>query len=471
MSHAATDSEPPAAPPHDPYAALRIRDYRLFLFGNIMAVIGMQMQAVAIGYEIYERTGSAMALGWVGFVQVLPVLLLAMPAGHTADRFPRKYIIIGCVVSLGVISGLLTLLSATSGPLWAVYACLAGIGVARAFQQPAKASLVPLLVPRERFTNAVAWSTGGFHLASIVGPALGGAVIAFTRNPALVYLLDALMAGVFLAMLLQIKSPLQIKAATAITLESLAAGLKFVYRVKIILGSISLDMFAVLLGGATSLMPIYAKDILKVGPAGLGWMQAAPAVGALLMSFAIAHLPPMRRAGRTLLLAVIGFGAATIVFGLSRSFPLSLAALFAIGALDNISVVIRHTLVQLLTPDEMRGRVSAVNSMFIGASNELGGFESGLLAHLTSPTVSVVSGGIGTIFVVAGVALLWPELRRYGRLGSPAGETEPAPSASSEPALEASLEAAPLATDGAAPTARERRNKPPRLASTDTASG
>jgi MFS family permease len=404
---------------HDPYAALRVRDFAFFLSGNVLSVIGMQMQSVAVGWEIYRRTGSAMALGWVGFAQVLPVLLLALPAGHVADRVSRKHILMVCMGMLAVVSGGLAFLSATHGPLWAMYACLVLFGVTRAFQQPAKSALVPLIVPRERFANAVTWSTGGFHLASIVGPALAGGMIALTGREMHVYLLDASFAICFLVLLWSIRTPLQEKTDSGLSLEALGVGLRFVYQTKVMFAALTLDMFGVLLGGSTALLPIYAKDILRVDATGFGWMRAMPAIGALLMSFALAHLPPIQKAGRVLLVSVSGFGAATIVFGVSRSYALSLAALFLIGALDNISVVIRHTVVQLLTPDKMRGRVSAVNSMFIGASNELGGFESGLVAHWLGATFSVVSGGVGTLVVVSVVAILFPQLRRYGRLGGP----------------------------------------------------
>jgi MFS family permease len=409
---------------HDPYTALRIADFRHFLIGNVVSVIGMQMQSVAVGWEIYLRTRSKLALGLVGLAQIVPVLLLALPAGHTADRLSRKHILMACMVLLATVSTCLAYLSATSGPLWAVYACLVVFGITRAFQQPSKSALVPLIVPRHRFSNAVAWSTGGFHLASIAGPALGGLMIAATGRPKYVYLLDATFACVFLALLAFIKTPKQITTDSGLSLKALGAGIRFVYQTKVMFAALTLDMFGVLLGGATALLPVYAEDILRVGAGGLGWMRAMPAIGALLMSFVIAHHPPMQKAGRALLWSVAGFGAATVIFGLSRWYPLSLTALFLIGALDNISVVIRHTLVQLLTPDEMRGRVSAVNSMFIGASNELGGFESGLVAHLRGTVFSVVSGGVGTLLVVAGVALWFPQLRRYGRLGVPLADEE-----------------------------------------------
>ncbi|MGE3778789.1 MAG: MFS transporter, partial [Pirellulaceae bacterium] len=379
-----------------------------------VVTMGMQMQTVAVGWEVFERTGDELALGWVGLVQFLPVILLTIVAGHVADQFSRRHVMMGAMLLFAAASLGLTAISWWGADYRWMYACLALTGTARAFQQPAKASFLPQLVPRHAFTNAVTWNTGGFHLASVMGPAAGGLLIAWFRHAALVYVLDAASACCFLACLLRIRVRPAPPTPRRVSLEHLVAGMQFVWRSPVILAAITLDMFAVLLGGATTLLPVYAKEILGVGPEGLGWMRTAPALGALAMAIVLAHLPPRRHAGRTLLLAVAGFGVATILFGLSRSFAFSLAMLLLLGALDNISVVIRHTLVQLHTPDELRGRVSAVNSLFIGASNELGGFESGVVARLFTPTISVVSGGLGTLLVVSAVAWRWPQLRWYG---------------------------------------------------------
>jgi MFS family permease len=316
----------------------------------------------------------------------------------------------------------LAVASWTHASVFWFYACLFLAGVARAFQGPAKEALAPQLVPRTLYANSSTWRSSSWQLASVVGPAFGGAVIAAFHGATAAYLLDVAAAVVFIALLASIARPDFTPSAGGATLESLLEGIRFVRRTKVILAAITLDLFAVLLGGATTLLPIYAKDILKVGPTGLGWLLAAPSVGALVMALVLAHRPPMRRAGRSLILAVAGFGAATIVFGVSRSFWLSLVALFLTGAFDNVSVVVRSTLFQLLTPDEMRGRVGAVNSFFIGGSNELGGFESGALAQLVGPTASVVAGGIGTIVVVLGVARIWPEIARLGPLTEGLGE-------------------------------------------------
>ena len=410
--------------PHDAYAALRVPDYRRYLTGNLLALLGSQMQAVAVGWELYERTHRPLHLGLVGLVQVIPVVALALPAGQIIDWLNRRYLIIGALLAMASCSLVLAALSWWHAGIAWIYVCLFINGVARAFLMPAKSAFLPLLVPRDRFANAVMWSTSGFQLASIVGPGLGGLLIAVAGAASWVYLLDGLLALFFLFTLMGVRSRVQTPSVEPIGLRSLAAGIQFVWRTKLILGAISLDMFAVLLGGATALLPIYAKDILDAGPQGLGWLRAAPGVGALLMSIVLAHRRPTQRAGRNLLWSVAGFGLVTVVFGLSRSFWLAWAMLFLAGALDMVSVIIRHTLLQLRTPDGMRGRVSAVNGMFISISNELGEFESGMVAHLFDrpqdpvfgPLVSVVSGGVGTILVVLGIAWLFPEVRRCSRL-------------------------------------------------------
>ncbi|HUY91577.1 MAG TPA: MFS transporter [Pirellulales bacterium] len=407
----------PAAPLHDPYAVLRLPNFRLYLIGNALAVFGMQMQTVAVGWDIYKRTHEPFDLGLVGLMQFLPIGVLTLPAGRVADLLNRKRIIMASMLGLGCCSLGLSWISAHQGAVFWMYVCLLASGVARAFLQPAKSSFLPQIVPRGHFATAVTWNMGAFHLAAVVGPAAGGFMIAWLGRATEVYLLDAASALVFLALLTLVASPPHVASVEALGWRSFSAGAEFVWGNKVILGAMTLDMFAVLLGGAVAMLPVYAEDILHVGATGLGWMQAAPAIGALLTSFVLAHRPPIERAGPTMLWTVAGFGAATIVFGWSRWYYLSLAMLFLAGAFDTVSVVIRHTLVQLLTPDEMRGRVSAINGMFIGASNELGRFESGLAAKLFGSAVfSVVSGGIGTLAVVALVAKLWPQLTRYGRL-------------------------------------------------------
>jgi MFS family permease len=406
-------------PRRDPYAALRFRDFRLLLVGRFVASLGSQMLSFAVGWELWLRTHNALALGLVGLVQVTPVILLSLPAGHVADQYNRKRIVLTAQVMLALCALGLALLSYFQGPLVLIYLFLLGIGIARAFNDPASSTLLPQSVPPEIFGSAATWSSSTGQLASIIGPGLAGLLVAFWGGVTLNYLNAALAALVYLSLVAWMRGRQLALSRKAATLESLKEGLRFIRSTKEILAAITLDLFAVLFGGAVTLLPIYATDILKVGPQGLGLLRAAPSMGALVMAVTLAFLPAFKHAGRTLLLAVAGFGLATIVFGLTTFFWLSVAMLFMLGGLDNISVVIRSTLILTRTPDEMRGRTSAVNSIFIGASNELGGFESGLTAALFGPIVSVVGGGIGTILVVLIVARIWPEIRRMKTLAPP----------------------------------------------------
>jgi MFS family permease len=310
----------------------------------------------------------------------------------------------------------LTFISATQANVFWVYLCLFLGGTARTFLWPASSAFLPSLVSRQNFPKAVTWSSGSFQLSSVAGPAASGAMIALTHHASTVYAINAVASFVCLALISLVKTHHHVAKREEMTLRSLIAGFQFVFASRIILGTITLDLFAVLLGGATSLLPVFAKDILRSGPSGLGMLQAALPLGSLLCALILAYRQPLQKAGRALLWAVMVFGGATIGFGFSRDFWLSFGLLFVCGFADNISVVVRHTLVQMLTPDAKRGRVSAVNSLFIGTSNELGGFESGFVANWFGPVASVVSGGIGTILVVMGVAVLWPEIRKYGRL-------------------------------------------------------
>lgn len=411
---------------HDPYAALREGNFRLLLTGQLITSLTGQMVSFAIAWELWLRTHSAFALGLVGLVQVVPIILLALPGGHVADQYNRKKVIAITQVLLAACSLGLALLSFFEGSLLLIYLCLLGIGISRAFNDPVVSTLLPGTVSPNLFATAVTWWSSTSQIASIIGPAIAGLLATFLKRLTLVYALDALGALTFLVLISLIKGRPLALARKAATLESLKEGVRFIRREKVILAAITLDMFAVLLGGAVTLLPIYATDILKVGPQGLGLMRAAPSVGALVMALLLAHRPPLQRAGRSLLLAVTGFGLATIVFGLSASFWLSIAMLALLGGLDNISVVIRRSLILTRTPDEMRGRISAVNSIFIGASNELGGFESGLTAGLFGPILSVVGGGIGTLLVVLSVAKIWPEMRRLKTLDTPDGMPEKA---------------------------------------------
>ena len=381
--------------------------------------LGWQMQKVAVGWEIYERTGSAFYLGFAGLAQYLPMVVFSLVAGHVTDTYNRKRVLMAALGANALAAMVLALNSATRGSLVVLYACLFALGTARAFTMPARSALLPRIVPLHIFSNAASWNSSMFEIATMTGPAAGGLLIGFFASATLNYAIAAAGALVFFLLASGIHYRHEAQERPSLTLHSLSAGFRYVWKKKIILSAIVLDMFGVLLGGATALMPIYARDILRVGPRGLGWLMAAPSIGAVTMALIQAHRGPARKAGRTLLFAVAGFGTVTIVFGISRNFWLSMSMLCLLGACDNISVVIRNTLVQLLTPDEMRGRVSALNALFIGTSNELGAFESGLVAGFFGPVFSVVAGGIGTLIVVLAVAGLFPQLRNYGRLELP----------------------------------------------------
>ncbi|MBD2455963.1 MFS transporter [Nostoc sp. FACHB-87] len=401
---------------HDPFAALRFRDYRLFTIGRLLLFIGAQMQTVAIGWELYERTDSALALGGVGLAQVLPIIALTLVAGDLADRRDRKITVLSSVILLALCSLTLAVLSYTKGAVFLIYACLVLSGIARAFLKPAGDALMWQLIPVSAFTNAATWNSSSFQLAAVIGPALGGFGIALLGSATGVYILAAIAAFLCFCLTATIKEQKNIRTKEPLSLQALSAGVKFLWENQLILAAITLDMFAVLFGGAIALLPIFAKDILRVGPVELGYLQAAPSIGALIMAVSLAYLPPLRKAGPALLWSVVGFGVVTIIFGLSRWFWLSILMLVLSGALDSISVVIRHTLVQIKTPDHLRGRVAAINSVFISASNELGGFESGLAAAIFGPIAAVVGGGVGTILVVLAVAKIWPGMVKLGSL-------------------------------------------------------
>jgi MFS family permease len=399
-------------------AALKCRDFRLLFVGVVVSNIGLQMQGTAIGWELYDRTHSAYALGFVGLIALIPLLALALPAGHIIDTHDRRRVLMMSLAIFTAASIGLALVSRTHGPLAALYGCVLLTGVARAFHTPARNALLPELVPPDILANAVTWNSGGWQLASVVGPAVGGALIAALGGAVAVYVCSGVATLTFLLLAAAIRHRSTERLTQVMTASALVAGVRFVARSKLLLPIITLDLFAVLLGGATTLLPIYAKDILRVGPAGLGWLDAAPSLGAVLMAVALASFPPMRRAGRTLLWAVLGFGVGTLVFGVSQNFALSLTMLAVIGGLDMVSVVIRNTIAPLVTPDEMRGRVGSITGLFIGTSNLLGGFESGAVAGAFGPVFSVVSGAIGTVIVVFAVAWYWPSVRRLGTLAS-----------------------------------------------------
>lgn len=371
---------------------------------------------VAVGWMLYERTGDAWALGLVGAVELAPVLLLMIVAGNAADRYPRRNVGIFAHSLLTVVATGLALVSAANGPLWVIYSLLALVGTARAFASPSVNTILPQLLAPAEFANANAWLSSTFQLAAITGPAIGGLVIALTGGATGAFALAAVGQLVFVAALSTMPVRRPPPATARRSASDVFAGFHFVRDHPLFLAAITLDLFGVLFGGAVALLPIYAKDILAVGPTGLGWLRAAPGVGALTMALVTTRLPPWQRPGRILLWVVAGFGLATIGFGLSRSFALSMVCLFLTGVFDNVSVVIRLTLEQTITPDHLRGRVSAINYVFVGFSNEFGAFESGATAALFGPTLSVVGGGLATLLVVVMAQTVWPQLARIGPL-------------------------------------------------------
>lgn len=400
-------------------ALLGNRRYALYLVSRVSLIVATQMLSVAVGWQVYEITGEALALGFTGLALFLPGFLLALPGGHVADRSDRRSILLVCHLSVAASAASLAFLSHRGvRTLLPVYAVLALLGTIRAFSGPAGQALMPNLVARNQLERAISLGSSCWQLAMIAGPSLGGVLYAATSRAAVVYAVCAAMALVaFLAVLAMGKVPSeQGRRRAPATMETLFAGLRYVWTNKPILGAISLDLFAVLLGGAVALLPIFARDLLHVGPWGLGMLRSAPSVGAAVVALSLAWFPLRRRAGVVMLAGVFVFGVATIVFGLSRTFGLSLAALLVLGGADMLSVVVRSTLIQTRTPDEMRGRVGAVNMVFIGASNELGEFESGVTAAWLGPEVAVVVGGVGTIVVVFLWGLLFPELRKVDRM-------------------------------------------------------
>ncbi len=424
---------PPAAAPALP-PLLRQRDYRRFWLSRLASTAAGQMLLVALGWQMYDLTGSAWDLGLVGLAQFVPALLLALPAGHLVDRHDRHRVL-GAVLGLQTLAAAVMALASASGALGRDGVLLLSmlLGAARAFQMPASQALLPQLVAREQLPRALALSATALQAAIIGGPAVGGALYAAAAGmettlqavgAAAVYGVSALGFAAALWAVAGLRPRSAVRLAEPLSLATLLAGLRFIGQHKVVLGAMGLDLFAVLLGGATALLPIFARDILATGPEGLGMLRGAPAGGALLMSIGLTRWPLQRRTGAWLLGAVSVFGLCMVVFGLSASFWLSLAALALSGAADMVSVVIRQTLVQLETPDAMRGRVSAVNGLFIGASNQLGEFESGATAAWFGPVASVVAGGVGTVLVVVLWTRWFPALARRDDL---VGGTSPTP--------------------------------------------
>src|SRR5262249_40046601 len=351
---------------HDAYAVWRLPAFHRYFTGNMVLILGWQMQKVAVGWEIYERTHSAMALGYAGLAQLCPQVLFMLFAGHVTDRHNRKHVLMAALTCNALAAIGLALNAGLGGSIYVLYACLFAYGSARAFIMPSRAAFLPGIIPLDIFSTAVSWNSSGFEISSMAGPAIGGLLIGFLQSPTLFLTINSFRPIIFSPPLPAISYKYARGQREPLALQSFSAGFRFVRKQKVVLSAMALEMFGVLLGGATAMMPIYAKDILEVGPRGLGWLMTAPSIGAFSMALLQAHRGPLRRAGRTLLFAVAGFGTVTLVFGISRNFWLSMAMLSLLGSCDNISVVVRSTLVQVLTPDDMRGRVSALNSLFIG---------------------------------------------------------------------------------------------------------
>ncbi len=402
--------------------AFQYPNFVSYTFARFFIVVSLEMQSVAVGWQVYEITKRPIDLGYVGLAQFLPGIVLFLFAGHAADIFDRRRLLIWCYVGFGLCSALLLAISARSPQsVHSIYLVLVSLGIFRSFNFPVSRAILPHLVPEEHFPNAVAWNASTFQMATIAGPAVGGIAYALFHGPEAVYALAVIVSIISTILTVRIHpiptSPgMDLSEREPTSLRTVLAGFGFIWAKKLILGSISLDMFAVLLGGAVALLPIYAREILHTGPWGLGLLRSAPGVGAALMAIVVAHRPIRRRAGLTMLFAVAGFGSLTVIFGLSHNLIVSLAALFLLGASDMVSVIIRATLIQVATPDEMRGRVNAIDFLFIGVSNELGEFESGLTAQWFGTVPAVVLGGIGTLAVIATWAWLFPELRNADQL-------------------------------------------------------
>lgn len=413
--------------PNDPRggrAAFTHPGFVLFQIARFLIVSAVEMQAVAVGWQVYEITKRPLDLGYVGLAQFLPGILLFPISGHTSDRFERSKVLSACYAGYAVCFAFLLALTERGTPSTTpIYVVLVLIGIVRSFNSTASRSILPQLVPQEHFPNAVAWNASIFQAATILGPSFGGIVYAAFHGPSAVYLI-AMITGIGATISsFRIKPEVKARPREPLTLKTVFAGLHYIWSKKLILGAISLDLFAVLLGGAVALLPVYAREILHTGPWGLGLLRTAPGAGAAVMAVLVAHRPLRGKSGPKLLWAVAGFGIFTIIFGLSHSLTMSLIALFLLGASDMISVIIRATLTQLATPDEMRGRVTAVDMIFIGTSNEFGQFESGITAQWFGTVPAVILGGVGTLVVIALWAWWFPELRRAGELHEITAET------------------------------------------------
>jgi len=403
---------------HDAYAVLKLKDFRLFLSFRFFMTIAAQMQSIIVGWQVYELTHDPLSLGLIGLAEALPFISIALYAGHIADRFNRKKIILWFDLLFLFASGLLLLITYHKTGIigkfgvYPIYLCVAISGIARAFLYPATIALMAQVVPRSLYTNSSTWNSTIWQVAAITGPAIGGLMYGFF-GVKVAYMAVLVFMLISFLLLLNIRSrPVPAIDEEETIMQRLASGIRFVFSNQLLLGAMALDMFAVLFGGAVAMLPVFAAEVLKVGPQGLGLLRAAPMVGAVLMSVVLAYHPPVVRAGRLLMIGVAGFGLSIICFALSKNFYLSMGLLALSGMFDNISVVIRSATMQLVAPDEMRGRVASVNSIFIGSSNEIGSFESGVAAKLMGLIPSVIFGGMMTLGIVGATAKWAPKLRK-----------------------------------------------------------
>lgn len=403
---------------HDPFAVLRVKEFNFFLVFRFFLTLGIQMQSVIVGWQVYALTDDVLYLGMIGLAEAIPFILISFFSGHIADTFNRKRIVVFFTALFIILTGFLLWLSQLRNVLifeehgiYPIFLAIAGVGVIRGFLSAAIPSFMAQIVPRELYANAATWNSTIWHVASILGPSLAGFMIAASYTSA--YTMDiSFILIAFLSFVLIKNKPMPKKEKIESLYESISAGIRFVFKNQLILGALSLDLFAVLFGGAVALLPAFADEVLHAGAIELGFLRAAPAIGAVIMALIIAYKPPTHNAGRNLFLSVGAFGVSTILFGLSTNFFWAFFFLFLTGAFDNVSVVIRHTILQLSTPDNMRGRVSAVNGIFIGSSNEIGAFESGATARAFGLKPAIILGGVLTVLVVILTARMAPKLRK-----------------------------------------------------------
>lgn len=400
------------------FGAFQHPAYRFFFSARFLGAFGIQITSVAVGWQMYEETGNSLYLGLIGLFQFLPSLLLILVTGTVADRYNRRAIMAICLGLASLCGAALLFITLTDSFVpWIVFSVLLVFGIERAFMGPAVQSLAPSLVPKVDLPNAIAWNSSSWQMASIIGPVAGG--LLYGVSPVVAYSVATSFFAMSALLAICIKKPVQNESHKQVTMESLLAGFKFISNEKVVLGAISLDLFAVLLGGAVALMPIFAKEVLTLGPWGLGLLRSAPGIGAIAVAIFLAFYPIRHRAGLLMFVGVALFGAATVVFGMSQTAWISIAALVVLGGSDMISVYVRETLIALWTPDEVRGRVNAVNMVFVGASNELGEFRAGTMASVTGAIPAVVIGGIGTIAVSIIWAMKFPQLRKIDNLDTP----------------------------------------------------